>query len=808
MRREALGRIARIAGYGLTLILIIAPGHSRPKAEPNGTLYHDGWIDFNKNGRMDPYENSRLSIDKRIDDLLKRMSIEEKTMQLVTLYGFNNVLKDPLPTSAWKTSPWKEGIANIDEQCNGVRDPSDAYARPPSRHAEVINTIQHWFVEETRLGIPVDFTNEGIRGLCHWGATSFPNQVGLASTWDRALIGEVGHITGREARALGYTNIYSPILDLARDPRWGRVVETYGEDPYLTSVLGVEQVRGLQSERVVSTPKHFAVYSVPKGGRDGAVRTDPQVSLREVEVTLLAPFRAAFAKGGALGTMASYNDYNGIPIIADPDFLMRRLRGEYGFKGYVVSDSGAVEMLDNKHFVSADRKHSAAMVINAGLNVRTNFTDPMQYVQPLRAAIKEGLISMQTIDSRVRDVLRVKYWLGLFDRPYVQDPGRADQVVRAPEHLEAARRAARESLVLLKNNSVLPLSKQLRSVLVTGPLAEDTTFADNRYGPHKPDAISVVAGIKKLVGDHVEVKHTRGCSFVQASWPATEVLPEPLSNEEQAGIQQAVEMAGSVDAVVVCVGENDRMVGESRSRSSLDLPSPQIDLVKAIVATAKPVVVVMMNGRALTINWIDEHVPAILEAWNPGEFGGQAIAEVLFGDYNPGGRLPVTFPRTVGEIPWNFPAMPSSQRQQNSKTWKGSTEVDGVIYPFGYGLSYTTFAYQNLEVEPKQQKKGGNIVVTVDVTNTGKQAGVTLVQLYLRDEISSVITYEQVLRGFERVALEPGQTKKVGFTLTPEDMQLLDAGLKWVVEPGWFTVMTGDSSANTPLKARFEIVQH
>lgn len=404
MGTDLLGKRAGIAGALLALALSSAAGLTRERFAPGNTIYHDGWIDHNKDGRMDPYENSKLPVDRRIDDLLKRMTVEEKTMQLVTLYGFNNVLKDPVPAPSWKSSPWKDGIANIDEQCNGVRDPSDAYARPPSRHAEVINAIQRWFVEETRLGVPVDFTDEGIRGLCHWGATSFPNQVGLASAWDRALVGEVGHITGREARALGYTNVYSPILDLARDPRWGRVVETYGEDPYLASALGVEQVKGLQAERVVSTPKHFAVYSIPKGGRDGSVRTDPQASLREVEVTLLATFRAAFMKGGALGTMASYNDYNGIPIIADPDFLMRRLRGEYGFKGYVVSDSGAVEMLDNKHFISPDRKHSAAMVINAGLNVRTDFTDPMQYVQPLRDAIKDGLVSIQTIDSRVRDV--------------------------------------------------------------------------------------------------------------------------------------------------------------------------------------------------------------------------------------------------------------------------------------------------------------------------------------------------------------------------------------------------------------------
>jgi beta-glucosidase len=467
-----------------------------------------------------------------------------------------------------------------------------------------------------------------------------------------------------------------------------------------------------------------------------------------------------------------------------------------------------VEMLDNKHFVSPDRKHSAAMVLNGGLNVRTNFTDPMQYVQPLRDAIKEGLVTGTVVDNRVRDVLRVKYWLGLFDHPFVDQPERANAVVRAPEHLDAAQRAARESLVLLKNETgLLPLSRQIRSMLVTGPFSDNTTFADNRYGPHQPAAISILAALRHLVGDQVEIKHAKGCGFVQANWPATEVLPEPLSAEEQAGIQEAAALARTVDMVAVCVGENDLMVGESRSRSSLDLPSPQIDLVKALVAAGKPMVVVLMNGRPLTINWIDANVSAILESWNPGEFGPPAIAAALFGDYNPGGKLPVTFPRTVGEIPWNFPAMPSSQRQQNARSWKGSTEVDGVIYPFGYGLSYTTFAYSNLEIAPKQLKAGGNITITLDVTNTGKRSGTAVIQLYLRDEISSVITYEKVLRGFERVALDPGQSRKVSFTLAPADMQLLDAGMRWVIEPGWFTVTAGDSSENTPLKGRFEIIK-
>jgi beta-glucosidase len=336
------------------------------------------------------------------------MTLDEKTCQLATLYGYKRVLEDPLPTPRWKQEVWKDGIANIDEHCNGVAGVGRDCALPASRHAEVINAVQRFFVEETRLGIPVDFTNEGIRGLCHWGATSFPASIGIGCTWDRALVREIGRVTGREARALGYTNVYAPILDLARDPRWGRVVETYTEDPYLASVLGVEMVRGLQEEDVTSTPKHFAVYSVPKGGRDGLARTDPHETRREVETVLLAPFRAAFVKGGALGTMASYNDYDGVPIEASREFLVDKLRGEYAFEGYVVSDSDAVAYLWSKHMVARDYKDAVRLAVNAGLDVRTEFNSPANFILPLRELVREGAMSQDTLDRRVRDVLRVK----------------------------------------------------------------------------------------------------------------------------------------------------------------------------------------------------------------------------------------------------------------------------------------------------------------------------------------------------------------------------------------------------------------
>jgi beta-glucosidase len=770
-------------------------------------MYHEGWIDLNKNGRKDVYEDPSVEVERRIDDLLSQMSVDEKTCQLATLYGYNRVLKDELPTPEWKTAVWKDGIANIDEHCNGVRGDGEDCARPPSRHAEVMNAVQRFFVEETRLGIPADFTNEGIRGMCHWGATSFPAQIGQGCAWDPDLVRQIGRVEGAEARAVGYTNIYSPILDLARDPRWGRVVETYGEDPFLASALGVEMVRGLQEQDVTSTVKHFAVYSVPKGGRDGEARTDPHESLREVEDILLAPFRAAFMTAGAMGVMASYNDYDGVPIEANPAFLIDRLRREYGFKGYVVSDSNAVGFLQSKHRVAADYKDAVRLAVNAGLNVRTEFNPPANFILPLRDLVREGAVTMETLDSRVRDVLRVKFVRGLLDRPYVERPADADRILRDPAHLALALRASRESLVLLKNDgNVLPLRKDLPKVLVVGPNAASTSFANNRYGPYDPPTVSVLEGVKRLVSGETVVSYALGCDFVDPSWPESELLPEPLSAKEQALIDEARDLASRADVIIAAVGESDSMVGESLSRTSLDLPGRQPDLLRALQSAGKPLVVVLINGRALTTNWVARYAPAVVEATFPGEFGGQAIAEAIFGDYNPGGHLSFTVPKTVGQVPLNFPTRPGAQAEQRSGGPNGKTTLaNGPLYAFGHGLSYTTFRYENLTVAPASQKAGGAVTVTVDVTNTGTRAGDEVVQLYLQDVVSSVITYEEVLRGFERIHLAPAEKRTVRFTLGADAMQLLNAEMKWVVEPGAFEVRVGSSSTDIRLKTRFEI---
>jgi beta-glucosidase len=776
-------------------------------------IYRPGWIDFNKNGRKDIYEDATARAEERVEDLLSQMTLEEKTNQLATLYGFGRVLKDELPTAEWKIKIWKDGIGNIDEHLNGVAYHPAAktqYSYPYAKHAEAINTVQRWFIEETRLGIPVDFTNEGLHGLCHDRATAFPGQINTGSAWDKELLRRIGRITGREARALGYTNVYSPILDIARDPRWGRTVETYGEDPYLVSALGREMVEGLQAEGVVSTLKHFAVYSAPKGGRDGEARTDPHITFREMHELYLAPFRAAVRDAGALGVMSSYNDYDGVPVSASHYFLTEILRGQWGFRGYVVSDSRAVEFVSGKHRVAPDYKDAVRQVVEAGLNVRTDFTSPAEYILPMRELVREGRLSLKTVNERVREVLRVKFWLGLFDRPYV-DAKAAERIVRTPDALDTSLRASRESLVLLKNaNDTLPLDRdKIKTVFVTGPNAAEVEHSISRYGPSNINVVSVLEGIRRFVAPRVEVKYAKGCDLTDARFPESEILPEPPDAKARAMIDEAVAGAQASDVAIVVLGEDNRTVGEGYSRTSLDLPGHQLDLLRAIQATGKPTILVLINGRPLTINWAARHVPAIIEAWFPGEFGGQAVAEVLFGAYNPGGKLPLTFPKTVGQIPFNFPFKPGSQADEPARGFggHGQSQIQGALYPFGHGLSYTTFEYANLRVTPDKQRAAGDIAVSVDVRNAGRREGDEVVQLYVVDKVSSVTTYEKQLRGFERVRLKPGEVRTVSFTLEPGDLMLLDRQLNWTVEPGEFEVSIGSSSEDIRLKKTFEIVR-
>ncbi|EOR94620.1 Beta-glucosidase [Arcticibacter svalbardensis MN12-7] len=796
-------------GKILPLFLFLIFGSANAQNKSN--IYHKGWIDFNKNGVMDIFENPKSNINERINNLLSLMNVNEKTNQLATLYGYHRVLKDSLPVASWKNEIWKDGIANIDEQNNGVIRGGSYYQNnltyPFSNHADAINKTQKWFIEETRMGIPVDFTNEGIHGLNHTKATPLPAPIGIGSTWNRELVLKAGEIVGKEAKALGYTNIYAPILDVSRDPRWGRVLETYGEDPYLIAEMGKQMVNGIQGQGVAATLKHFAVYSVPKGGRDGNARTDPHVAPREMHELFLYPFKKVIQETHPMGVMSSYNDYDGVPVTSSYYFLTSLLRQQFGFTGYIVSDSEAVEYVYSKHHVADTYKEAVRQVVEAGLNVRTNFTPAADFILPLRELVNEGSISMKTLDSRVADVLRVKFELGLFDEPYVKDTKAADKIVGADKHKDFVLDIQKQSMVLLKNdNKTLPLDKsKLKNVFITGPLAKEDDYMVSRYGPTSLDLITVYDGIKNYLGNSVNLSYAKGCDVIDANWPDSEIMNYPLTDKEKLDIAEAVKQAEKSDVIIAVLGEDDGRTGESKSRSGLDLPGRQQQLLEALYATGKPVVLVLINGQPLTINWANKYVPAILEAWFPGAFGGQAIAETLFGDYNPGGKLPVTFPKSIGQIELNFPFKPASQADQpkTGSNGFGKTRVNGSLYPFGYGLSYSTFAYSNLKLSADKIKTQGELKITLDIKNTGERKGDEIVQLYIKDKVSSVITYDSQLRGFERVGLNPGESKTVSFTLKPEDLELLDKNMNWTVEPGEFELRIGTSSEDIKLSKSF-----
>lgn len=761
-------------------------------------IYKKGWIDFNKNGVKDIYEDPSAPLDSRINDLLSKMTMDEKTCQMATLYGSGRVLKDSLPTEKWTKEIWKDGIANIDEQANGLGSFGSSLSYPYLKSIINRQTIQRWFVEKTRLGIPVDFTNEGIRGLCHDRATMFPAQCGQGATWDKKLIREIAEVTADEAKTLGYTNIYSPILDIAQDPRWGRVVECYGEDPYLVGELGKQMVKGLQDNGIVSTPKHFAVYSIPVGGRDSNTRTDPHVAPREMRTLYLETFRKAFCEAGALGVMSSYNDYDGVPITGNYHFLTEILRHEWGFKGYVVSDSEAVEFLYSKHKVAIDAIDAAAQVVNAGLNVRTNFTMPENFIIPLRQAISQGKISEHTINSRVADVLRVKFMMGLFDNPYKGYVKSPEKTIHNKAHQSISMKAALESIVLLKNeNNILPLSKSIKKIAVIGPNANETKDLVCRYGPANAPIKTIYQGIKQYL-PQADVQYSKGTDIIDKHFPESELYDIPLDNDEQSMIEESVKLAKQSDVVILVLGGNEKTVREEYSRTSLDLCGRQEKLLQAVYSTGTPVVLVMVDGRAASINWAERYIPGIIHAWFPGEFMGDAVAKVLFGDYNPGGKLAVTFPRSVGQIPFAFPFKPGSDTD-------GNVRVSGALYPFGYGLSYTKFEYSNLEIEEPLIGVQSSVKLSCKVKNVGDMDGDDVVQLYVRDKVSSVTTYVKVLRGFERVHLKKGEEKIVAFTLTPQDLGLWNKDNHFVVEPGTFDIYIGSSSQDIRLQGNIEV---
>ena len=719
-----------------------------------------------------------------------------------TIYGYKRVLKDPAPTEKWKTEVWKDGIGNIDEHCNGVR--GELEYTEWAEHGELLNTIQRWFIEETRLGVPVDFTNEGIRGVCHSYASNFPTQIGVGATWDKELVRRIGEITGKEGKALGYSNIYSPILDVVRDPRWGRTVECYGESPYLVGELGKQQCLGIQSQGMASTIKHFATYSTPNGGRDGKARTDPQIPFRDMHQILMHPFEKVIKEAQPWGAMSSYNTYDGVPVTGSPYFLTELLRDTYGFKGYVVSDSGAVTRLEAQHKTAADWETAIVDAVKAGLNVRTNFQDTKKFVIPLRKVVAEGRISEETINQRVADVLRVKFELGLFDTPFV-DSEKAKDIIHTAENEAATLEAARKSLVLLKNDGILPLDPgAYKTILATGPCAADAVPMISRYGPGASPVITPLAGLENFFGDKAEILHAKGCHYFDQQFPLSDVLREDPDAEAQAAIDEALKLAEKSDLIIAYVGDTHDTVGESKTRLSLDLPGHQTLLVRELAKTGKPVIVVLMPGRAVSCNWIEQNIHGVICAWHGGEKVGQAITEALFGDYNPGGKLPITFPKSAGQIPLAIPhrngAWGGQSKGHDPNGW-GTSRVQGPLYHLGHGLSYTTFEYGELSVTPENPTADDEITITCDVTNSGDRDGDNVVQLYVKDEVGSIAPFSKMLRGFERVPLKAGETKTVTFKINPKrDLKMLDLENNWIVEPGLFTASVSESSSIEDVK--------
>lgn len=735
------------------------------------------------------YRNPNLAIDDRVADLLSRMTLEEKVQQLTG--GGEGQMEVIDPTGTYTTESARATLMRWS-------DPDLAF--PPKKSAILRNGVQRYLKEKTRLGIPQLFMGEALHGFMEYGSTSFPQALGLASTWDPELVKQVFTAAGDEAGSRGVEQVFTPVLDLARDPRWGRTEETYGEDPYLASRMAVAAVTGLQGDtfsvshhHVIATMKHFAVHGQPEGGTNTAPGNYSERVIRE---NFLVPFQAAVQEGHVGSVMASYNEIDGIPSHINHWLLDKVLRQEWGFRGYVTSDGDGLQMLVQTHRVAATKSDAARLALAAGVDF--DLSDGSVY-RSLIYQVKQGIVPESELDRAVARVLATKFRLGLFENPYV-DPDNAERTTNSAEHRQLALEAAQKTIVLLKNDkNLLPLDlNKLKMIAVIGPNADGLHLGGYSRGP--AHSVTILQGIQDRVGNKAKVVFAEGCRFTNKhqdwhGWFDDSVeLVDPKTQAEK--IKEAVETAQSADVAILVVGENESTNREAWSeqhrgdRDSLELLGAQNDLVKAVVETGTPTIVLLINGRPLSINYIAEDVPAILEGWYLGQEGGTAAANVLFGDVSPGGKLPITFPHSVGDLPDFYNHKPSANRSYAFSTRQA-------LFPFGYGLSYTTFKFENLHVDPAQIFVGGTAKVTVDVSNTGSRDGDEVPQLYIHQKIASVTRPVMQLKGFQRITLRPGEKKTVGFTITPDALSMLDADMHKVVEPGIFEIMVGPSSDQT-----------
>jgi len=735
------------------------------------------------------YRDPKLTIDERVADLLARMTLEEKVAEIT---GGDNPHISLLDT----TGTYRPDQANL-----AFRRLYDENADFTPRQSAILrNAVQRYLREKTRLGIPWLFMSEALHGFMSNGSTSFPQALALASTWDPALVRRVFAAAGDEARSAGVGQVFTPVLDIARDPRWGRTEESYGEDPYLASRIGVAAITGLQGDEfhidrhhVMATAKHFAVHGQPEGGTNTAPGNYSERIIRE---NFLVPFQAAVQEAKVGSVMASYNEIDGIPSHINHWLLDRVLRQEWGFRGFVTSDGDGLQMLVQTHHVAADMAEAGRMALAAGVDY--DLSDGSVF-RTFIGQVKEGKVPETLVDRAAGRLLAAKFRLGLFDDPYV-DPGYTEKTTNGPEHRKLAVEAAQKAMVLLKNQkSLLPLDpNKLKIIAVIGPNAADVHLGG--YSREPGHGVSILDGIRARAGSSASVVYAVGCKITTArpgwrGWYENDVkLADPKAQVET--VAAAAELARKADVAILVVGENESTNREAWSenhlgdRDSLDLLGAQNDLVKAVVETGTPTVVFLINGRPLSINYIAEHVPAIVEGWYLGQEGGTAAANVLFGDVNPGGKLPITFPHSVGDLPDFYNHKPSANRTYEFGTRKP-------LFPFGYGLSYTTFQFDNLRVEPARIGIGGIAKARVDVTNTGSREGEEVAQLYLHQRVAPVTRPVMQLKGFERISLKPGEKRTVEFTITPDMLSMLNADMHRVVEPGVFDVMVGPDSVDT-----------
>lgn len=759
------------------------------------------------------YKDASAPVEERIKDLIGRMTPEEKVGQLCCPLGWEMYTKTPkggvvasevykkqmdtMPIGSYwavlRADPWTQKTLET-----GLN---------PELAAKALNALQKYAVENTRLGIPILFAEECPHGHMAIGTTVFPTSLAQASTWNEELIQKMGETIALEARLQGANIGYGPVLDIAREPRWSRMEETFGEDPVLTGTLGTAFVKGMQGtaqndgKHVYSTLKHFAAYGIPEAGHNGE---RANVGIRQLFSDYLAPFKQAVKKGKAGTVMTSYNSVDGAPCTANEFLLDSILRKQWGFDGFVYSDLGSIEGIANSHRVATDIKEAAALALKAGVDMDLGAN---AYGKNLIQALDEGLVSMETLDKAVANVLRLKFRMGLFENPYVS-PEQAKKIVRSPEHKELAREVARQGTILLKNDDILPLNKNIKSIAVIGPNADVmyNQLGDYTAPQERKEVTTILDGIRHAVSPSTQVTYVKGCA---------------IRDTTQTDIDACVNAARSADVVVMAVGGSsardfktkyiatgaatvadgkdqilsDMDCGEGYDRKTLRLLGDQEKLIKAVAATGTPLVIIYIQGRPLNMNLAAEKAQALLTAWYPGEQGGAAIADILFGDYNPAGRLPVSVPRSEGQLPLFY-----SQGKYRNYVEGEATP----LYPFGHGLSYTHFTYGNLELTPGSSKDNLQ-TISCTVTNTGNRDGEEVVQLYICDKVSSVVTAPIQLKAFKRIALKKGESRKVAFTLGEKELGLYNKNMQFVVEPGDFKVMIGSSSDDIKLEKDFHL---